>query len=324
LKRGALVTAANWPVTVVQATANSLFKVLVAMPLVGGIFLVALVIGAEPVALMSLEWRDLAATIVASLLSRPAVLGLFSLSLALVVVGGSLFVVLVKGGTVGVLARGEMRAGSIERPPLDLDAVAGAAAFSIETFIEAARALFPRYARLGAVLIGVYLVSAAAYCLVVFVWPVAERWWATALLTAGFVGWITLVNFLYVLVQIVIAVDDCSVGTAARRTAAFLRGDRRRVAAVFFVVLALVAGATGASLVAAAALGVLTFVPLLGIAVLPVQLLAWLVRGLAFQFIDLAALSTYLRLYREGAWQRSHVRRGRRGVMSRAVPVAAR
>ena len=59
-KRGALVAAANWPVAIVQATADSLFKLLVAAPLIGGVFLVALVVGAEPIALMSLEWRQLA------------------------------------------------------------------------------------------------------------------------------------------------------------------------------------------------------------------------------------------------------------------------
>ena len=74
LKRGALVAAANWPVAIVQATADSLFKLLIAAPLIGGVFLVALVVGAEPIELMSLEWRQLAATIASTLLVRPAVL----------------------------------------------------------------------------------------------------------------------------------------------------------------------------------------------------------------------------------------------------------
>jgi len=113
LKRGALIAAANWPVVVVQEVADSLFKVLVAMPLIGGIFLVALVLGAEPVALMSLGWRDLAATIVASLISRPVVLATFLAALGVVVIGGSLFIFLVKAGTVTVLVRGERAAGPI-------------------------------------------------------------------------------------------------------------------------------------------------------------------------------------------------------------------
>jgi hypothetical protein len=108
LKRGALVVGANWPVAIVQATADSLFKLLVAAPLIGGVFLVALVVGAEPVELFSLEWRQLAATIASSLLVRPAVLAAWLAALTVVLVGGSLFVFLVKGGTVGdpVVARG--------------------------------------------------------------------------------------------------------------------------------------------------------------------------------------------------------------------------
>ena len=52
-------------------------------------------------------------------------------ALAVVLVGGSLFVFLVKGGTVGVLVRGERHAGAIERPPLMPETLARASAFSI-------------------------------------------------------------------------------------------------------------------------------------------------------------------------------------------------
>src|SRR5688572_15992906 len=159
LKRGALIAAANWPVVVVQEIADSLFKVLLAMPLIGGIFLVALVLGAEPVALMSLGWSDLAGTIVASLISRPLVLAAFLAALGVVIVGGALFVFLVKAGTVSVLVRGDRAAGPIERPPLHFSTVMTAAAFSLETFQEGARSLFPRYARLGGALMTIYLVS---------------------------------------------------------------------------------------------------------------------------------------------------------------------
>ena len=40
LKRGALVTAANWQVVIVQFVADTLFKTLVAVPIVGGLVLV--------------------------------------------------------------------------------------------------------------------------------------------------------------------------------------------------------------------------------------------------------------------------------------------
>jgi hypothetical protein len=294
LKRGALIAAANWQVTLVQATADSLFKLLLAAPLVGGIFLVALAVGTEPGALMALEWRDLATTIVSSLLAQPLVLTAFLLAVGVVAAGGSLFVFLAKAGTVGVIVRSEREAGPIEEPPLHVDAVARASRFSIDTYVECARSLYPRYFRLGLVLMGVYAVSGAAY----FIFVATSGLGFAALATAVFVTWITIVNLLYLLTQIVIAADNCSVGVAGRRVAAFVRGDIRHVTAVFLLVLVLVVLATGASLVAAAALGLITFVPFFWFAALPLQLGAWLLRGLVFQYLGLAATGAYVQLYR--------------------------
>jgi hypothetical protein len=299
LKRGALVAAANWQVVVVQSVADSLFKVLIAMPLVGGIFLVAIVVGAEPGTLMSMAWRELIGTIIGSLMSRPTVLAAFLASLSIVVIGGSLFVFLVKAGTVAILVRGERTAGAIERPPLRFGTVARASAFSIERFVDGARMLWPRFARLGGVLMLVYAASGAAYLAAVFASRSAgESWLRTAMLTGGFVGWITVVNLLYLLMQIVIAADDCSVASAGKRMAAFVRRQRRDVIAVFLLVLVLVVCATGASLLATAALGLISFVPLLGLTVLPLQLIAWLFRALVFQYIGLSSVGAYLKLYR--------------------------
>jgi hypothetical protein len=297
LKRGALVAAANWPIAIVQATADSLFKLLVAAPLIGGVFLVALVVGAEPIELMSLEWRQLATTIASTLLVRPAVLAAWLAALAVVLIGGSLFVFLVKGGTVGTMARGERHAGAIERPPLMADSLARASAFSVDLFIECAQSLFPRYARLGFALMTVYLISGSVY-LTMLARTAGNNWGAAALLTAAFVSWITLVNLFYLLTQIVIAADDCSVGAAAVRVATFLKRRSRAVGSVFLVVLGLVVLATGASVLATAALWLVGFVPFIGLAVLPLQLVAWVLRGLVFQFIALASVGAYLKIYR--------------------------
>jgi hypothetical protein len=319
LKRGCLVAAANWPVTLIQSTADSLFKLLLSVPLVGGVFLVALVVGAEPGSLFALTWRALAATLIESLLSHPLVLILFLLSLGTVAVGGSLFVFLIKAGTVGVLVAGERQAGPIEHPPLHFEAVAKAATFSIELFSERAQALFPSYVRLGLTLVVVYAASGAIYLLAVFTSRQAgDSLGFAALLTALFVAWITIVNVVYLLIQIVIAAEDCGVRAAARRTAAFIRHDRYRVGGVFLVILTMVIVATGASFFAAAALGFVTFVPFLGwflsMAILPLQLLAWLLREIVFQYIGLSSVGAYLTLYRDFAG---------RGAPARAPRAAA-
>jgi hypothetical protein len=298
LKRGALVAAANWPLTIIQAVADSLFKLLVAAPLFGGIFLVALVVGAEPVTLLSLEWRDLATTIATSLLSKPMVLLAWVTALGVVIGGGSLFVFLIKGGTVSILVRGERNAGPIEQPPLLPDVVAQGASFSVDSFIEGATRLFPRYARLGLTLMAIYLASALGLFLIVAALR-GEGWGLTALVTAAFVAWITFINLLYLLTQIVVASDDCSVTTAISRVSAFIRRERRTVGGVFVVVLALVIFATGASVLATTALGLIAFVPLFGFIFIPLSLLAWMLRALVFQYIGLSSIGAYLKLYRE-------------------------
>jgi hypothetical protein len=300
LKRGALVAAANWQVTLVQATADSLFKLLIATPILGGVFLVALVAGTEPGELMSLEWREMAATIVGSLRSHPLVLIAFLLAVGVVAVGGSLCVFLVKAGTVATLVRGERQAGNIEEPPLHLESLRQGAAFSAESYVDASRALFPRYARLGLILMVVYLASGAAYLAALFaIGLTGDTWGLAALVTVTFVIWITVVNWLYLLAQIVIAADDCSVAAASARVVAFIRRERRAVGTVFFVILGLVVAATGVSWLATAALWLIGFVPFIGLALIPIQLMAWLFRGIVFQYLGLSSVGAYVKLYRE-------------------------
>jgi hypothetical protein len=319
LKRGALVAAANWQVTLIQATADSLFKLLIATPLIGGLFLVGLVIGSAPQDLLGLEWREMAATIISSLLSHPVVLTAFLGSLAVVVVGGSLFIFLVKAGAVAVLVRGERDAGPIEQPPLHFDVITRASKFSAEFYIESARSLFPRYARLGFILMAVYLVSAGFYLAAAYESGVRGDLGGvlTLVMTIGFVSWITIVNLVYLLMQIVVAAEDCSVAKAWSRMGAFVRQQRRGVSTVFGVVLALVLAATGVSLLATAALGLIAFVPFVGLAVLPLQLLAWIFRGVVFQFLGLTSIGAYLRLYREFLSERA-----RSSIVGAGVPHA--
>ena len=302
LKRGALVALANWPVTLIQATADSIFKLLIATPVLGGLFLVGLVIGTAPEDLLDLEWREMAGTIITSLLSHPVVLTAFLLSLGVVVVGGSLFVFLIKAGAVAVLVRGEREAGVIEQPPLHFDVVSRASRFSAEVFIDSARALFPRYMRLGFMLMAIYLVSGGLYLVAAYESGFRGDLGGllTFVMTVGFVCWITIINLMYLLMQIVIAAEDCSVAKGWRHMGAFVRQQRRGVSLVFGVILALVVAATGVSFLATAALGLIAFVPFIGLAVLPLQLLAWIFRGIVFQFLGLTSIGAYLRLYREG------------------------
>ena len=188
----------------------------------------------------------------------------------------------------------------LEVEPLHLSSMARASAFSIELFVDSCRTLFPRYARLGFALMAVYLASGFAFVLVLL-WGtrLGERWGYTSLVTLLFVFWTTFVNLLYLLVQIVIASDDCGIATAARRVLAFLRHERRLIGGVFGVMLVMVVLATGASILAFTALGLIFLIPFIWLAAVPLQLVAFLLRALVFQYIDLTSVGTYLKLYRE-------------------------
>jgi hypothetical protein len=309
LRRGAIITAANWPVVLVQFIAESTFKLLLGVPVVGGAVLVALVLGRDLRDLLGGDVREMATTVGTALVGHPLAFAGFLVALLLVLAGGSAGMFLIKGGTVTVLALGERAAGPVERPPVRLAAVRRAGQFGIETFVGGCQRLFPRYLRLGAGLFAVYFVSGAAYLGFVFGGfalvngtTAAVGWTiAAAIASSALVVWITIINLGYLLLQMVVAVEDCGVRRAAARLREFLRARLRDVALVFALVLALVVVATAASLLATATLGLLSFVPLIGLAAFPLQAAAWLVRGVVFQYLGLTALGAYLSLYRGAA-----------------------
>jgi hypothetical protein len=304
LKRGALVAAANWQVAAIQFMAESTFKILLAVPIAGGVLLVVLVLGRELPELFSTDVPQSVTFVATALAAEPVALLSFLVSFAIVGLAGSGMMFLLKGGTVAVLADGEGEAAAVEVPPLRLKPFWTAARFSVDRFQAGCRRFLRRFLRLGLILILIYLVSAGAYLGILlggadwFVdgpvgWAVAAGIGSTAL-----VLWITVVNFLYLIVQMVVVVEDCSVRSAARRAAGFLRSELRLTFGVFGVVLLLVVGATVVSLIATTGLGLIAFVPLAGLAVVPLQLLAWLFRGLVFQYLGLSALGAYVTLYR--------------------------
>ncbi len=305
LKRGALLAAANWPLVAVQFVAEATFKLLLAVPVLGGVFLVVLLLGADMEQFLSGDARVVGA-VIGALRESPAALVAFSLAFLIVLMGGSALTFVVKGGTVAVLAEAEAKAGRLERPPLRLDTLRRANLTDIEPFLAGCQRLWRRYVRLGGLLLLVYAITALLYLAfvisgyalsanagVLIGWTIAIGLGSSVL-----VVWITLVNFFYLLTQMTMAVDNVGVRAATRRVFTFLRGSLREVAAIFGVVLLLAVLATVASILATAGLGLIAFVPLAGLAVLPLQVAAWLLRGFVFQYLALTALGAYLTQYR--------------------------
>jgi hypothetical protein len=290
----------------VQFVAESTLKLLLAVPVVGGIFLVVLLLGGDADELLAGDVRQIVADVFGAMRHHLPALIAFSLAFALVLLGGSALTFIVKAGTVSLLAAAEAKAGPLERPPVRLAAVRRASTVAIEPFLDACQRFRGRYIKLGACLLAVYAVTAIVYLAFVLGGytltgnPGVLLGWtmAAAFASSALVVWITLVNFFYLITQMVIAVEDVSVRQAIRGALRFVGASLREIAGIFGVVLLLAAIATVASIMATAGFGLINLIPILGLAVLPLQVAAWLVRGFVFQYLALTALCAYLAQYR--------------------------
>ena len=83
------MTAANWQVVLVQFVADTLFKTLIVVPVLGGLVLVALIAGGNPFDLI--DFANLTQTIsamVGVLLAQPVALAAFLGALGVVLAAG--------------------------------------------------------------------------------------------------------------------------------------------------------------------------------------------------------------------------------------------
>lgn len=308
LKRGALLAVANWQIVAIQFAAQATFQAMLAVPIIGAAILVAVLLGADLANLLDGEFRDILRTVAGLLTAEPVALSAFIAAFGIALVGGSVFMLLVKGGTVHVLVLANDVAGSVEHEAVTIEALRPAATFSMDRFLAGCSRLFRRYLALAAAVTFVYAVSAAGYLMFLVVGYRAARGgsivgWAflAAASSVVLVLWITLVNLFYLLLQIAIAVENRGLADAARAVARFTRDEFRQLSGLFLVFLALVVGATMVSALAWSGVGLIAFVPLVGLAVFPLQIAALILRGLVFEYIGLTSLGAYLTLYRRRA-----------------------
>ncbi|MGB7218481.1 MAG: hypothetical protein WBD07_06700 [Vicinamibacterales bacterium] len=319
LRRGAVIAAANWPVVAIQFVAEATFKALLAVQLIGAAILVAWLLGGSLTDLLQGSLRDRFSAIAGALMADPVALTAFVTAFGVVLVGGSVLMFFIKGGTVDVLLAAGEAAGSIEREPLRAETLGRAGRFTLQRFTIGCTRLFRRYLALGLSLMFVYVVSAGAYlALVIYGYRVATseylvlRWTFIAASSAGvLVAWITIVNLLYLLLQIAIAVDGVGLWQGSRAVARFIRAEFRDLVRVFAVVITIVVVATLVSALALSGFGLIAFVPLVGLAVFPLQLVALLVRELIFAYVEITAVSVYVTLYKGHAMRRTAASRPR-------------
>jgi hypothetical protein len=260
------------------------------VPILGAAVLVAVLLGGNLTDLLHGSPREMFTSITSALLAEPVALSAFITSLLLVLLGGSVLTFAVKGGTVDVLVAANASAGPIEREPLTFETFRNASRFTLDRFTAGCARLFRPYLGLGLVLMIVYGLSVGGYLMfVVYGYRALDGralligWtFIAAIAAAGLVVWITVVNLLYLLLQVAMAIEGIGLAEACRAAARFIRMEFRDLAGVFVIVFGLVVAA---------------FVPLVGLAVFPLQIAALLLRGLVFEYLGLTALGAYVTLY---------------------------
>ena len=306
ITRGALVSLANWQIIVTDFVLESLFKFAVAAPVVGGAFMVAVLLDVDVGSLLGDGVATAADRMLAPLGQAPVALAAFLAALAVLSVGGAVLMFVAKAGTLSVLVDGERSAGEVQRSPLRQNVLRSARAFSIEEVLAAATHFRSRAAALAAWLGGAYFTVCIGYLLIVgygFQWAAASGWsqaWPLLVLITTSAGVVTLTaaNLIFDLVRVVMINDDCSLRAAWRRVRIFLLADSRQVLGIFGTMAVVLVVATVASIMVTAGLALVAWVPLAGLIVLPLQAAFWIVRGLFFQFAGLTTLSAYQTQYR--------------------------
>jgi hypothetical protein len=306
LVRGGLVTLANWPIILIDFAVESLFKLALSVPVVGGAFMVAVLVGADIQALFAEGVRSAAELVISALINAPVALMSFLAAIGLVAIGGSLVMFLIKAGTLSILVAGERQAGEIQETPLRLEALTETYAYNLAALLGGIRQFGRRALRLSLWLSGAYAVVAFGYVEALgaaFRLAARPAWgsvWPLVVVLATSIGavTITVANLAFDLMRIIVICDDCGVRAAAARLWSFLIEDARQVVGIFAVVGVLVALATAASILVAGGLALVAWVPVVGLIVVPLQAAAWLVRGLLFQYMGLSALAAYQAQYR--------------------------
>jgi len=305
LKRGALIAAANWPVVLAGFVAESLYKLALLVPIVGGALMVSVLLDAEVEPIFGEGLRVAADRVIQGLSPVPVALVAFLAAVGLVAVGGLVILSMVRLATLAVLREGERRSDDLHDGPVR------AARLRLATVdLDVMLAAVPRFAkRAGRLAIGLslaYALSVGGYLLVMAAgyWLLPGSRWTAAwpilvvVATSTIVVVTVLISLTFDLVRVIVVHDDCGVRAAVHRLGGFLVVDARQVLGIYGVMAALFGVAAAGAVLATAGLALVAWFPLAGLVVAPLQAAAWLLRGLLFQGIELVALTAYLAQYR--------------------------
>ena len=309
LKRGLIVATANWPVVLIDFAVDSFRKLALTIPVVAGALMVGTLVGTDLTALLAQGVMATADVVLGSLATSPAALSAFLAAITLVAVGGEVLTFVVKAGTLAVLVEADARAGEVHRASIGVDTFTRARVFTLDRVLLGARHFGRRMAGLALVLGGSYSLLAVLYVVLVsygVAYGGGVAWlpaWSLFVLLSSSAGIVVVgaVNLVCDLLRVVMVTSDCSLGVAVSRVRRFVVEDARQVLGIFSVIGAVEILATAVSLLAAAGLTPVAYLPVVSLIIVPIQLAVWLVRGLVFEWLALSAVSAYQTQYRRFA-----------------------
>jgi hypothetical protein len=290
----------------IDFTIESVFKFALAIPVIGGALMVAVLLGSDLRTLFAEGVRATADLVLGSLASAPIALGAFLAAIGIVAFGGGVIMAVIKGGTLAVLVNGERSAGDVHRPPLRSETFRRTSVYTLPAMLTGVRQFRRRAIVLACWLAAAYLLAAVLFIagLTAGFRIVGDSSWSAAWplivlgVTSTGVITITAINLTYDLMRVIVTTDNCGLGAAFARLRAFVVQDARQVLGIFGVMSVVLALVTAVSVFMTAALTLIAWVPFAGLILLPLQAAAWLIRGLVFQYLGLLTLSAYQTQYR--------------------------
>jgi hypothetical protein len=306
LERGAVVVAVNWPVVLVDLAVESFYELALAVPIVGGAVMGAALMGADVGDMLRAGLPSTADVVIGSLAAAPEALVSFLAAVAVVAFGGEALMAIVKAGTLHVIVVAERRLAAGRGWRGGTASLAEGWAWSLRRVRDGIARFWRRMLALALALAVADFVVGVAYLATLgassglaadATWTAA---WPLAVVAATSVGVVLVaaIKLTYDLLRVVILTDDCGVGDARRRLARFVMADARQVIGIFSVLGCVTVVATMLSVLAAAGLAVVAWMPFASVIVVPLQLAAWIVRGLIFEYFALSAVSAYQTQYR--------------------------
>ena len=307
LTRGLLLTVANWPVVAMQWLAEAVFQACLALPVFGVAVVGAMVFAGRLPELLSGDTRALLAMLVTALINQPVTLTVFAVAFGLALLGGSTLLIAVKAGSLSVLVQADAVGATSTPSGWRMTTLRQLRTFSVPLFWAGMRLRGRRFLQLAAWLALVYALVGTLYVVGIvtgYQWADEGRWhdlWTRAVAASTVLLFlaVTAVNVFYLLMQIALASEPIGLRLALRRVRGFVRARVGVLTALFLAVSFGLALAWIASAVLWTGVGLVAVLPVVGIAMVPLQLVGWAVRGVVFEFITVVAMSVYVALYRD-------------------------